>query len=208
MKYLRHSTYDLELYPPSAGGFHGEFTGTITDESGKGIAGAGIRTDGGGSDITDQYGHFTIVQKSGTFAVTPFAAGYKSVSSKQMIQEDKPEKTIVKLESADCPNTPTAKITSPSSTKIISKGESLNFQGDVTGGNAPFEYFRYFGGAPNSDKQNPGNVVFSKPDNPDDVNRYFLIIPAMTINHHQPVSALLNQMINSQMLFPPSEERL
>ncbi|OQX23038.1 MAG: hypothetical protein BWK80_28015, partial [Desulfobacteraceae bacterium IS3] len=189
--------YDLELYQPSAGRFHGEFTGTITDESGKGIAGAGIRTDGGGSDVTDQYGHFTIVQKSGTFTVTPFAPGYASVSyPNQVIKEDQKSAITLKLESGNCINPPTAKIASPSSTAIISKGQSVDFQGNVTGGNAPYEYFWYFGGAPNSDKQNPGNVIFNKPDNPDDVNIFPVVFYVKDadgcVGKSQPVTVKVN----------------
>jgi hypothetical protein len=189
--------YDLELYQPSAGGFHGEFTGTITDESGKGIAGAGIRTSGGGSDVTDQYGHFTIVQQSGTFTVTPFAPGYASVSyPNQVIKEDQTSGITLKLESGNCVNPPTAKIASPSSTAIISKGQSVNFQGNVTGGNAPYEYFWYFGGAPNSDKKDPGNVVFNKPDNPDDVNIFPVVFYVKDadgcVGKSQPVNIKVN----------------
>ena len=55
-----------------------------------------------------------------------------------------------------------ASITSPSGTVTINPHQSVNFQGSVSGGLAPFTYLWTFGGAaPNSSVQNPGNVTFN-----------------------------------------------
>ena len=54
-------------------------------------------------------------------------------------------------------------ITSPTGNISITVGQSVNFQGSVTGGLAPFTYSWTFGGAAsNSSVQNPGNVTFTK----------------------------------------------
>ena len=54
-------------------------------------------------------------------------------------------------------------MTSPSGNISITVGQSMNFQGSVTGGLAPFTYSWTFGGAAsNSTVQNPGNVTFNK----------------------------------------------
>ncbi len=57
---------------------------------------------------------------------------------------------------------PTAAISSPASDMTIAEGESVNFQGAVTGGNAPFTYLWVFGGGvSNSVKEDPGSITFS-----------------------------------------------
>ena len=59
---------------------------------------------------------------------------------------------------------PIASITSPYSNMTIFKGESVNFQGGVTQGNAPFLYsWNFDGGAVNSSIEDPGNVTFHRP---------------------------------------------
>lgn len=56
---------------------------------------------------------------------------------------------------------PIAAITSPSADVIINEGESVDFQGKVTNGNAPFGYFWDFdGGADNKTVEDPGNTTF------------------------------------------------
>ena len=53
-------------------------------------------------------------------------------------------------------------ISSPSTNITIDQGQSVDFQGSVTGGLAPFTYLWTFGGtAPNSSVKNPGNVTFN-----------------------------------------------
>jgi len=62
------------------------------------------------------------------------------------------------------PNTdsdPIATIISPNSSVTINQNESINFQGNVEGGNAPLNYFWDFdSGADNSNLEDPGNVTF------------------------------------------------
>ena len=57
---------------------------------------------------------------------------------------------------------PVASITSPASNTTITVGESVNFQGSVTGGNTPLTYsWEFDGGVTDSNIINPGNVIFS-----------------------------------------------
>ena len=54
-----------------------------------------------------------------------------------------------------------ASIASPSSSLTIYEGESVNFQGSVEDGDAPFGFsWNFDGGAANSNKEDPGNVIF------------------------------------------------
>jgi hypothetical protein len=57
---------------------------------------------------------------------------------------------------------PVASITSPSSAVTISQGGTVNFQGSVSSGNAPFRYRWYFGqgGPKRLSVEDPGNVRF------------------------------------------------
>ncbi len=68
--------------------------------------------------------------------------------------------TITVNESAE--NTwPKASISSPLADMLVNEGESVNFQGSLTQGNAPFTYSWDFGGAAASDMEDPGHVTFS-----------------------------------------------
>ncbi len=64
---------------------------------------------------------------------------------------------------AETDTTPTASIASPSGNVTIIAGQSVNFQGSVTGGNAPLTYqWTFPGGAPGSSTvEDPGNVAFA-----------------------------------------------
>ena len=59
-------------------------------------------------------------------------------------------------------NSLAAVISSPTGNQTITTGQTINFQGTVTGGNAPYTYaWSFGGGSSNSSVQNPGNVTFS-----------------------------------------------
>ena len=61
-------------------------------------------------------------------------------------------------------NIPDAAIVSPKENSLIFQGESVRFSGTVHGGNAPLGYtWDFGGGAKNSGKKDPGNVIFSVP---------------------------------------------
>jgi len=162
----------IDIPPPPSG------PGTILPASSSKIfPGSVIKTDFGASDITDKNGNFIIVQKSGICTITVWTPGYQaeSLSGIEIPEGDTTQLDFSGLKQIKC-QSPTALIVSPSSITNINKGESVNFQGNAAGGNAPYEYFWYFGGAPNSDKQNPGNVVFNKPDNPDGVDIFHPVL--------------------------------
>jgi len=56
---------------------------------------------------------------------------------------------------------PLAFVASPNADMQIGEGESVNFQGTVTDGNAPFIYsWNFDGGAANVNEEDPGNVTF------------------------------------------------
>lgn len=58
--------------------------------------------------------------------------------------------------------TPTAEISSPAANVTINEGDSIQFEGHVTNGNAPFTYYWNFGTSEISDRfvEDPGSVVF------------------------------------------------
>ena len=61
-------------------------------------------------------------------------------------------------------NIPDAAIVLPKEDREIFQGESVRFSGTVHGGNAPLDYaWDFGGGAENSKKKDPGNVVFDVP---------------------------------------------
>jgi PKD repeat protein len=70
--------------------------------------------------------------------------------------------TVIISDAAD--SEPAVSIVSPLSDMTITAGESLEFQGNVAGGNAPFAYsWDFNGGAVNTALKSPGNVVFETP---------------------------------------------
>lgn len=89
----------------------------------------------------------------GTFVVTlKVSKGDKSET----------DQITVIVEPAPLGSSPVAAIISPASNVSISKGQSVNFLGSVSGGTAPYTYsWNFGGGAANSTLQNPSNVTFN-----------------------------------------------
>ena len=59
---------------------------------------------------------------------------------------------------------PIVSIVSPAANVSINAGESVNFQGTVSGGEAPLSYaWNFNGGATNATSEDPGNVAFMNP---------------------------------------------
>ena len=98
----------------------------------------------------------------GNFPITVTADGYQDFQSNL----DMPEGITVTMNFSLTPGTtgayPIASIDSPSSSVIILPGESISFQGSVTGGTLPFTYLWDFsGGATNSTQKDPSGVTFA-----------------------------------------------
>ncbi len=95
-----------------------------------------------------------VFSKSGTYTVNFTVSDSKGVSDNA--------KVTITVNAKSTDTTPVATITSPAGNITINAGQSMNFQGSVSGGEAPFIYsWNYGGGATNSNLASPGNVVFS-----------------------------------------------
>lgn len=160
--YCENTEYNLSLQPV-VGGPSGFIAGTVTDAySNEPIQGATITTDGGGSASSLPNGTYIINHQAGTFTVTANASGYDTATYSGInVGESGITTKDIGLVPESTNTEPTALITLPSSGVTINEGESVNFQGSVTGGNAPFAYLWNFdGGATNSAQENPGGVTF------------------------------------------------
>jgi len=76
--------------------------------------------------------------------------------------DDKSSKSVVvTVKKAENDTKPVVSVTSPPSDMTINEGESVDFKGLVTDGNAPFAYsWDFSGAAANSNEENPGSVTF------------------------------------------------
>jgi len=107
----------------------------------------------GNSDVEDP-GSITF-QKTGTYTVTFTVTDKDGDQSKDSV--------TITVRSISGDSSPLASIESPQGNVTVAQGGTVNFQGSVMDGNAPFQYYWDFGaGAANSTLEDPGNVVFSK----------------------------------------------
>ncbi|WP_207683088.1 PKD domain-containing protein [Desulfonema magnum] len=121
-----------------------------------------LSTTGGSSAETDDEGRYYMSHIPGEFVLTVRAKDsdpYKTYTA---------EITVIEGETTDLDITlvelPAASIASPHMNITVNKGDSVNFQGAVTGGRPPFFYsWDFDGGAENSAVKAPGNVMFEKP---------------------------------------------
>ncbi|MGE0083825.1 MAG: PKD domain-containing protein [Desulfococcaceae bacterium] len=160
-------SYNLRIYRP-VGVFAGFVRGWIAEASGVPVANAVIRTSANASAVAGLNGRYMMIQEPGTFDITIEAEGYYPFTGKITVGEggttltDFTMKRIVPPVPVDL--IPAVSIVSPAADVAVAEGESVSFQGNVTGGDAPFSYFWNFGGgAENSHVLNPGNVIFPKP---------------------------------------------
>jgi len=156
--------YDLRVYHPVAPAF-GKLTGFVTDAgNGTPIIGAQITTNAGGSAISfADKGRYRLIQNAGSdITVTVTAVGYESLTVEDISIPLNGETTLdLKMEATSIDTNPIANIESPSSNVTVFQGETVNFSGSVTSGNAPFTYLWDFdGGATNLTLKDPQYVAF------------------------------------------------
>lgn len=158
--------YGIRIYQPHAS-LPGFLTGILSDAcSGYPITNALIRTNGGMTDISRPNGRYRMILEPGTYAITVEATGYYPMASPNAVVSEGVS-TILNLELdpvATQPeitdSNPTAMIDEPENGILIHAGDSIEFRGNVTDGDAPFEYSWDFGGISQSDQLNPGFVAF------------------------------------------------
>lgn len=155
--------YNLKIYRPIAP-LHGFITGVVTDAgSGVAIGGAKITTDNNASAISLPEGgeYLMVVPAAGSVIVTVEAPGYISKSYSTSIDEGGTTHRDVALVSIAGDSGVVATIDSPPASIAINPGQSVDFQGSVTGGNAPFTCsWDFGGGAINAEQEDPGSVTF------------------------------------------------
>ena len=106
---------------------------------------------GAANSVVEDPGYVTFPAE-GTYTVTFTVTDYDG---------DTVSDTVTVKVTKVLPSTPDVSIASPLSDMNIQAGESVNFQGTLTGGNAPFAYtWDFNGGAVNSGVEDPGDVTF------------------------------------------------
>ncbi|MGE0083820.1 MAG: PKD domain-containing protein [Desulfococcaceae bacterium] len=160
------ASYRIQIYLP-VGMFAGFVRGWIADASGVPVANAVIRTSANASAVAGLNGRYMMIQEPGTFDIFIEAEGYETYRGKITVGEGGTTLTDFTLTRIVPPVPddliPSVSIASPSADVTLTEGESVLFQANVTGGDAPFSYFWDFGGgAENSHVLNPGNVIFPK----------------------------------------------
>ncbi|MGE0083228.1 MAG: PKD domain-containing protein, partial [Desulfococcaceae bacterium] len=166
------ASYRIQIYLP-VGMFAGFLRGwtapdavirTFVNDSAVGAAaGAAV-----GAAVAGPDGRYMMIQEPGTFDIFIEAEGYETYRGKITVGEGGTTLTDFTLMRIVPPVPvdliPAVSIVSPAADVAVAEGESVSFQGNVTGGDAPFSYFWNFGGgAENSHVLNPGNVIFPKP---------------------------------------------
>lgn len=161
------------------GAFFGYLRGRIEDaETGDPIKLAQVSTDANGTALSRESGGFLMFHQPGSFDVTIAAPGYEPVTlPATAVSEGGSTELTIKLTAVPPPEPPepptppgdpdsfpVATMVSPSGDQTVTAGESVDFRGRVSSGDAPFFYsWDFDGAAPNSDQRDPGSVVFEEP---------------------------------------------
>jgi uncharacterized protein DUF1566/carboxypeptidase family protein/PKD domain-containing protein/thrombospondin type 3 repeat protein len=112
---------------------------------------------------TDASGYYIGVRPPGNYDLSVTAPGFAAYGPDSVrITEGGTLNKNITLTSDSAGIDPIASIDLPSSSISILPGESLSFQGSVSGGDSPFLYLWDFnGGAINSTQKDPSNVIFN-----------------------------------------------
>ncbi len=156
--YGDETEYTLKMYIPTSPD-DGTLYGKVTPS----VKGAVVGTDGE-PEIEIDYikGSYQMRHQIGSFALYAEAPGYLRFEQPFSI-EKRGDEVRVDIEFKE-ETEPIASIISTLGDKVIFKGDSLNFQGNVTGGKESFLYWWDFQGASdNSSIKNPGDVTFETP---------------------------------------------
>ncbi len=160
--------YFLEIYISTAPELPVYVRGTVKNIFGNGIANAIIKSDRGGSAISlPGSGNYLMLHTACSALFTVNAVGYIENKVSVNITETTVYQLDIILQPVYQPppdTMPLAEIISPASDNVrITEGESVHFQGNVTGGNEPFVYsWNFGGGAENVHVQSPIDVFFNK----------------------------------------------
>ena len=154
--------FETDNTNPVIGFIKGFVYDATTDEA---ITSATININNGSLILNSSLnGHYLGSFEPGNFPITVTAGGYQDIQSTL----DMPEGITVTMNFGLTPSIvdtdPVATISSPATSVVIDEGDTVNFQGSVANGNAPFTYdWDFDSGATNSSVQDPGNVLFNTP---------------------------------------------
>ena len=154
--------FDTDNTNPVAGFIKGFVYDATTDVA---ITSATININNGSLILNSSLnGHYLGSFEPGNFPITVTAGGYQDIQTTL----DMPEGITVTMNFGLTPSIvdtyPVATISSPATNVVIDEDTTVNFQGSVANGNAPFTYYWDFdGGATNSTLEDPGSITFNAP---------------------------------------------